>query len=580
MPFGRTDAAVVDSRLIQVALPLILHGLCSHAAVLGSHNVNIRGSDAGRDFNEQSTSQTYYVTDVATKLAGFATQRAVTSNAVHTAELSRIENAIRAARLVDDKNKLEMAAQLNEKGRLESENAINSMMNLVSTLKQAMGSQNAVASCQLLTCGNHAYCKLMDSGARCFCEDGYTGNGFICNPPAHPVAHLLFHSAAGRNEPRVADLHLAALHGQGLVVAFRDITESHRGYVMFGTAGPTQMDWKAPVLFSNTSAAFGPVFVELQTDAGFAIAYRDANRGGSAFLLGGEYSLDQNRVTFGVPRLFAVHQAQAFAMVALPRSRVALFFVEHLLGHAGNGKQLAASTFGSSLLAEVHTDGRTPELLSKQHFTSGPVARLSVAMLSPESFAVAFRRTVDSPGGEKGEASCTYAQLHDNELLFGAHHLSLEPEQNQIWARSVAPLDDSAFAYTYHSGTEQLTKQAIVKVDRVTRMMSVLQKPKVIGEGFTPYISSMSSAMPDLGNHTNARQRLVTYFSTGGPRPKSQFCNVVTGGMLSGCQDVDWASQEMTSISGAQLGDGRLLFAFTDAQLIGHYQFVGVLNPY
>jgi len=349
---------------------------------------------------------------------------------------------------------------------------------------------------------------------------------------------------------------------------------------MFGTAGPTQIVWKPPVLFSKASAAFGPVFVKLQTDAGFAIAYRDANRGGSAFLLGGTYNLNQNQVSFGAPRLFAVHQAQAFAMVALPRSRIALFFVEHLPGHAGGGKQLTASSFGSSLLAQVHTDGRAPELLSKQHFTSGPVARLAVATLSPESFAVAFRRMVDSPGTEKGEASCTFAQLHDNELLFGAHHLALEPEQDQIWARSVAPLDDATFAYTYHVGNEQLTKQAIVKVDHVTRMMSVLQKPKVIGEGFTPYISSVSSAMPETGNHTHTKQRLITYFSTGGPRPKSQICNVVTGGMLSGCQDVDWATQGMTSISGAQVGDGRLLFAFTDAQLAAHYQFVGVLNPY
>jgi len=454
------------------------------------------------------------------------------------------------------------------------------MMNLVSTLKQAMGSRNAVASCRLLTCGNHAFCKLTNSGARCLCEDGYEGNGFICNPPSHPVTHLLFSAAAGRHGPRVADLHLVALHGQGVAIAYRDITNSHRGYVMLGTAGPTQMVWNTPVLFSNASAAFGPVFVELQSDDGFALAYRDANRGGSAFLLGGTYKLNQNRVTFGTPRLFAVHQAQAFAMVAVPNSRVAIFFVEHSLGHAGDGKQLAASTFGSSLLARIHTDGRTPEVLSKQHFTSGPVARLSVAMLSPESFAVAFRRIMDAPGMEKGEASCAFAQLHDNELIFGSHQLSLEPAQNQIWARSIAPLGDSAFAYTYHSGSEQVTKQATVSVDRRTRMMSVLEKPKVIGEGFTPYINSVSSAMPQTSNHSHAQQRLVTYFSTGGPRPKSQFCDVGQGGILSGCrQDLDWASKEMTAISGAHMGDGRLLFAFTDAQLTLHYQFVGVLNP-
>ena len=46
--------------------------------------------------------------------------------------------------------------------------------------------------------------------------------------------------------------------------------------------------------------------------------------------------------------------------------------------------------YGTSLLAEVVPDV-VPRVLGKYHFVEGPVSRITAAVLSPKSFAIAYR---------------------------------------------------------------------------------------------------------------------------------------------------------------------------------------------
>merc|ERR1719453_782953 len=155
-----------------------------------------------------------------------------------------------------------------------------------------MGSVGSAARCQDLTCGLHAYCAVEKSlGAVCRCKDGYQGNGFICKTPTQFAIHSLLETQSGQAKQRLADIHVSTLKGDTIVAAYRDISDGNKGYLLLGHATPESMRWHPPVLFSHQSQAFDPVVVQLQEGAhskgGIAIAFRDADRGGDGFLLGG-----------------------------------------------------------------------------------------------------------------------------------------------------------------------------------------------------------------------------------------------------------------------------------------------------
>jgi hypothetical protein len=277
------------------------------------------------------------------------------------------------------------------------------------------------------------------------------------------------------------------------------------------------------------------------------------------------------------------------ALMPLPESRVAILFAEHALHGSGAEQVQGGMMYGSALLARLNvSEGSHPEVLGKQRFVKGPVARLSATMVSPTSFVVAFRHIPahSSLLGEKAEASCLLGTYHYGALGFDPKPLSLEPDQDEIWARSVAYLQDNLVAYTYHSGREQVTKQAVLYVDPATRQVSILREPEVISKGFTPFVGSLSTSTP-LREHQSAGQlqllekqgaRLFTYFAEGGGA-RGQFCRATPEDTLSDCQFFDWTSHELTSVSGTPVGDGRLLFFYADAGGSPHYQLVGLMDP-
>lgn len=562
-----------------------------------------------------ATADVYYVTKTADKFASFSAWRRRAVDEFHYAEQARLERAIQQASRGEDKSLLEVTATFNEESRLEAQNAFNEMQNFVTTLKQSMGAVGSAASCQDLMCGTRAFCaESAAEGVRCRCEEGYEGNGFVCNPPTNPSPHTLIYSAPNQPPPQVADLDITMLPGNVVVVAYRDVNMLHRGFLMVGGAEVSRMRWGAPACFSGSSQAFGPALVGLDgVPGGLAIAYRDENRGGSGFLLGAR--VDQatlSLVNLSVAKPFARHLAQGTSLVAFPQSRVAVFFAEHVLGGVA-GRLSGGAMYGAALLAQVPAGGAAePQLLGKHRFEAGPVARIHATRVSPSSFVVAYRRgesavdnnaaprpmalavaghgataaLIDSaaPTRESAEASCILGQLRGSELVFEPQPVLLEPGATQIWARSVALVQENVISYTYHSGNEQLTKQAILSADPVTRRLTVLRQPEVIGRGFTPYVGTLSTALVqgDAAQPVLLQEegpRLLTYYSHGSSgHVQARMCKVNGAGVPMACTDLDWPNQEVLSAAGAPVGDGRLLLVFTDVRGAPHYQLIGLLE--
>jgi len=349
------------------------------------------------------------------------------------------------------------------------------------------------------------------------------------------------------------------------------------------------MTWDSPVLFSDRAQAFSPVVVELEDGSGLAIAFRDQNRDGTGILVGavhaaGERSNQTNQgVTLSPGRAFARHQAQGMSLLPLSGSRVVLLFAEHV----GLGKHVAESpAYGSAIVAKINSDsGLAPDIFGKHRFVTGPVARLSATALSPSSFVVAYRRGESDPTAPRTEASCTFVQVRGAELVFRTAPMTLEPERTQIWARSVAPVAVDTFVYIYHSGNEKVTKQAVLRVDPTTQQVVMLRQPEVIGEGFTPYVGSVSSAsvhskLDDVSFLERGGPLILTYFSDGdSTKATARFCRFGSGGNAVGCRDVRWSSHELVSVSGTPMQDGRVVFAFTDAKGQPYYQLVGLEEP-
>jgi hypothetical protein len=379
---------------------------------------------------------------------------------------------------------------------------------------------------------------------------------------------------------------------------YRDISNAHKGYALLGHATAGSMRWHPPVLFSNQSQAFDPVVVQLQEGSdrrgGIAISFRDANRGGDGILVGGRIDPMTGKVILGTPRAFARNQAQAMVMLPLSDSRVAVVFAEHIVNDRV-GQLRGGAMYGATLLAQVHSDGRPPEVINKDRFASGPVARLSATALSPTLLAIAYRLGGVDAGMDQAEAACIAGQVHRNHILFNSAPLLLEPDQTNIWSRSLVRIGENTLSYTYHSGKEKMTKQAIIRADPRTHHLELVQGPEVLAHGFSPVVGSVAlvPTVDELETQktgpfplslTESRRqqtvRLLTYVGQDGAKPvQARLCGISKKGVPSGCQDLTWSVRDLASVSGTPLSDGRFLFMFTDARGNPYYQFIGLMDP-
>lgn len=552
-------------------------------------------------FNAQSP---YSLTEMTDRFEAYMVQKQAQLENFGESENARLGTAVLAAPHPQEKLLVEAALKGNEESRLEAQNAFVEMRNFVNTFKQIIGAAGDAGTCEELTCGEHAYCTMDRArgshpdigaiGARCVCNAGYQGNGFVCHTPSEFALTPLLPSQPGAPHLQLADLHINTLEGNVVIALYRDITNSHKGYAIVGKAGPDSMKWHAPVLFSKQSQAFSPVLVQLisANSTGIAIAYRDANRGGNGLLLGGRVDPANGAVILGAPKAFARHQAQGMQMLPLSESRVAVIFAEHLFQNQDD-LNLGGSMYGASLLARVASDGAIPQILGKTRFAIGPVARLSATAIAPDSFGIAYRQGgVTDDSSKIAEAACIVGQLHRNQLLFNAPAVFLEPDKAHIWARSLSLVGKDTISYTYHSGDEKITKQAILHVDHQTHRLEVVHGPEVFADGFSPVVGSVA-LVPDLADasehprerSTAMRQEpqgsvLLTVLGHMAPKPaEARLCRISPSGIPQTCKALKWSSDNLSnlaSVSGTTVSDGRFVFTMTDATGKAYYQMVGL----
>jgi hypothetical protein len=350
---------------------------------------------------------------------------------------------------------------------------------------------------------------------------------------------------------------------------------------MFGQAGLDGIAWGDPVKFSNESQAFGVSLVEMLEGNNFAISFRDQNQGGTGLLLSGQYDPDSGSVTFSPAVAYARHQAQNVALLSMPHAKVAVVFSEHEIY---DSQQLrSGQMYGSAVLAQVEAN-HAPQILRKHRFFGGPVARLSATRLSPSDFVVAYRGGAEATNKhQKQEAAYMLAGMRGAELLFDPHPISLEPDMTQIWSRSLSLVDEGIVSYTYHSGREEVTKQALLRLNPSTRKLEVAHGPEVVAEGFTPYVGSVSTSLVQRSSNVSklrSEPRLLTYFAgVEGFTGRGRFCHV-SSGMPEGCVEMPLTEMAVTSAVSSEVGDGRALLVFTDTRGIPHYKMIGLLDAY
>jgi hypothetical protein len=388
----------------------------------------------------------------------------------------------------------------------------------------------------------------------------------------------LLHSQPGEAQMKVADLRVSSLQGDIVAAVYRDVTDGNKGFVVLGRAAPEGMQWHAPVLFSNQSQAYSPVLVQLSEDehgtqnGGIAIAFRTASRGGDGILLGGHISPTSGKIAFGIPKAFARHQAQAMQLISLPDSRVVVIFAEHLFqGQAGEVE--GGAMYGAALLTRVHSNGATPEILSKDRFAIGPIARLNVVALSPTSFGIGYRQGGAEAGSHFAEAACIVGELHGEHIRFNSEAVLLEPTRSNIWARSLSLVGKNTMAYTYYSADERKTKQAILHADPKSHRLVVTHGPVVLSSEFSPVIGSASFVQEEPSTHDSL---LLTVLSHDEAKPaEAQFCKI-SEGKPSGCRPLSWNARNLVTVSATAVSGDRIVLVTTDHQGTPHYQVTGM----
>jgi len=105
-----------------------------------------------------------------------------------------------------------------------------------------------------VTCGENSVCTQTMKGAQCICEQGYVGDGEICESldtvasgESPPIVNF---GTAGAGE-RIADISLTRVGNDKLAMVYRNMDRRNRGYLVLGSYGNTgNVAWGTPEMFS------------------------------------------------------------------------------------------------------------------------------------------------------------------------------------------------------------------------------------------------------------------------------------------------------------------------------------------
>jgi len=546
----------------------------SHAKALALSQTDAE-AEAGAPKQEKHVSEDIaFLMKLLDRFKSFAQTGESAVEARHKDELARMDEYIGKAKHDDAKLVMQEELSTSAESEIETKKILKSITMFSDSLEGALGAAyNNSKGCAEITCGPHATCTTTTLGGECVCDEGYIGNGQNCHAPEIFLPKKLLHDGGiDGSAAKVTELHVAVFMGSKVVAVWRDMTNKNVGRVMLAHTPPGNVIWATPEKFSGGSKAFSPQVVGLPSNR-IAIAYRDEDKEGVCWIRGGEIGVSRVRgadlhISWGEPVSFCRNQAHKMAVVNLPRSRMAVFYSDHIPATARSEEE----AFGNSILADIDGSGGV-SILGKFRWTDDAVVRIEATLLSPMQFIIACRASkavneMDTSDVMRQEAMAVYGEMDGADLLFDPGHLNVEPEKEQVWARAVGLVGKNEFAYAYQMGEKRRTKMAVVKVDPDTHKMTVADGPVVLHKGFSPYVHMINLAYAPTDPHT-----LVYY------QPKNKdLINICRfkDAKITRCEDFPWVAQELSSVSGINLGGGRILFMFANQQGIGYYQVMGL----
>jgi len=565
LPNGVVSEAITPA----VAAP----GSSAIAAVSAAHaySTKHRQSLLRAGQKRRAGADVYYVAEALDKLkvATYHQQEAALKR--YELEGERLQAAMAEVETPVERQLLEMTVQKTEESKMEETSAFKSMYTMYYTMKEAFGGASTAPSCEYLSCGEHALCEVAGKTkmASCKCRPCFTGDGFDCKPstcsPAKRFSAMPMYLGLKPDgtPPGMYDVAVAAFQQVRLVVAFRDQKQGGRGFLMLGTTGKEEIKWGQLQPFSGDVVAVEPQVVALPTGR-IVIHFRDRHEDGAGFLVGGRVDeADPFKAIMLTPTAYARGQNEPSQLVTLASSRVVCLYA-----HPAAGKEPA---FGGALFLQV-SKGGTLSILGKYHFANHEVSYVTALALRPNSFVVAFRDppTVDEHStAPSRELSVVWMAMEDNELFLDPHPITIEPEKKGMGPRSLALVSENLFSYSYQSLSERKSRMAIVRVDPDSHRMEVVGGPRDIGDGDTAFLHSISLPYLSLAPHT------FTYFQHPRESSVAKSCRISPKGLILQCEKVAWSDTQAGSAGAARLGDGRLVFVFSNKRKDPFYQMLG-----
>lgn len=514
----------------------------------------------------------YFVAEALDKLKLATSKQQNAAETRYSLEEQRLTAATEQALAPSDRDLLQMTVEATEESKMEEFNAFKAMFNMYYTMKSAFGAAATAPSCELLTCGEHGHCVHDEERnvATCQCKPCFEGNGFLCKPAscsptktasAQPMAlHLDV-------APQMADVTISIFQQKHLAVAFRNERDANCGFLMLGEAREADIKWGQLQPFSKDKPVYSPRVI-VMPNGRIVVQFRDAEEKGVGYLVGGHISktgpekADMQAVMLE-PVKFVKGQHQATALVPLEGSRVVCLYAHP------QGKKEAA--YGGAIFLQV-LQGGALNIIGKYRFADHLVTNIAAVALRPTSFVVAFR---DPPHADESgdsysrELSAVWMSMQDSELVVDPHPIVIEPETKEMGERDVSLVSENLFSYSYFSKAERKTKLAIVRVDPDTHRMEVTDEPKEVMSGDTPFVKSVSLPFQSLAPHT------LTYVQKPLKNSVAETCRISPRGKISNCQEIPWANTHVSTVMGARLGDGRLVFVFADKMKDPYYQMLG-----
>eukprot|EP00439_Symbiodinium_sp_Y106_P086905 s615_g36.t2 len=278
-----------------------------------------------------------------------------------------------------------------------------------------------------------------------------------------------------------------------------------------------------------------------------------------------------NALTWGPAMDFCNGQAHKMSIQAFDKNRFVVLYSDKARGPDPDPAR--TESFGNSILADVGEAGNV-SVLGNFRFTDSAVARLEAAKVSKNGFVLAARASpaIDemSPQPVKQEAMAMYGELVGEDLVFDPNPVNLEPTEGQIWARGISLIAPNTLAYAYQDGRNQQLKIAVLNIHPQTHRMQVAQAPVSLGKGSSPYVSMLS--LPYSASDPYA----MTYFQGEDGANVLNICGMNAEQKLQNCEDFPWLNQKVSTVSGASIGEGRVVMAFATPSGVPYYSLVGL----